>query len=135
MSKRKYPRELKGEFHARRLGAGVCVVMIAGLFYAFGFRHAGFNAPTSARILAVLPVGVLLLAWYRRGGWNYRRWDVRICEQCNRVEVDNVEGRCFCGGAFLPLPEKKWMEAPPSAAAASPSQAKIESAASLSQAA
>jgi len=47
----------------------LCVLTVEFLVYLLGIGHAGFSFPTSARVMAVLPLGVLLLTWHRRVRW------------------------------------------------------------------
>jgi hypothetical protein len=109
--------------------------MIIVLVFVFGIFHVGFTAPPAVRIVAVLPLGILLLTWYRRLRWTQIKSDVWICEQCNTARDNNVfQGKCICGGPLTPLPEMKWLETTTSTSLRPSSDANVKSPGSLSRA-
>lgn len=113
----KSAKELKAERRSRFAASVLYGTTVIFLVALFTLPHAGFNIPAYVRILGMLAVGILLLAWYSRAHWSHLRSGIVICEQCNLVKVNQAEGKCACGGTLLPLPKMKWAEEWPSTTA------------------
>ena len=55
-------------------------------------------------VMAGLALGIGVRVW-RRGTI---KDCTKICQKCNRVEIDDGRKRCDCGGTFFVLSEMKW---------------------------
>jgi hypothetical protein len=109
---KKSNQELKGELRARRVAAGLCALTATFLVCVFGLSQAGFIFATGGRLLAVLVAGAMLLVWYRNAHKRRLRSNVRVCEQCNLVKLQDRQEACICGGRFASMCEMKWLEKP-----------------------
>ncbi len=119
-------QELADELLVRRAAMGASTLLLAFLIFVAAMPGKVLNIMPSARIVAAVFAGALLLGWRWKAQERRARSSAMHCEQCHSLKINQPESTCVCGGKLTPLREMKWIEAPAPESIPSPAPAPQE---------